>query len=149
MRDAPVTFTQTAIQEWRDRADRIFTRAAAMAEEATVDPLFEDERLYRSYRQAQSVLIAHGHLIEEALVKFIGFMDGWSSRHEAWVVGDEKFKIDCLAFDHMTGRLIVFECKRGLRALDRERAKRCDDRLSKLENLFAKMNAYNARPGLW
>ena len=142
--DAPITFTETVINKWIDEAESIFAKAAVRAAQAKVDPLFEatDDRLYRSYREAHTVLISHGHLIERALVHFVGHMQGWSSRHEAPINGISAFKADCLAFDHRTGRLIVFECKRGLRGLDRARAEACERRLGEIRTALGSSGTY-------
>lgn len=118
---------------WKRRASKVIADAKAKALSIPCDPLFEaNPRLSSLVSEIDGIKKRHGLLIEDALLFAINKLPHWSAAKDKVQVAGGKAHLDCLAFNSSTGKLYVFECKRGHGSFDYDKTAAIDQRLDKV-----------------
>lgn len=119
---------------WKQHASKLVADAKAKSATIPCDPLFgSNPRLSSLVSEIDGIKKRHGLLIERALIFAINKLPHWKAAKEKIPVVGGKAHLDCLAFNANTGKLYVFECKRGHGSFDGDKIRAIDQRLSKIQ----------------
>lgn len=130
---------------WKKHASQLVADAKAKSAAIPCDPLFvANPRLSSLVSEVDGIKKRHGLLIERALIFAINKLPHWQAAKEQIQVAGGKAHLDCLAFNARTGKLYVFECKRGHGSFDGDKIRAIDQRLG---NIKASIGAHAASKG--
>lgn len=130
---------------WKKHASQLVADAKAKSAAIPCDPLFvANPRLSSLVSEVDGIKKRHGLLIERALIFAINKLPHWQAAKEQIQVAGGKAHLDCLAFNARTGKLYVFECKRGHGSFDGDKTRAIDQRLG---NIKASIGAHAASKG--
>lgn len=119
---------------WKKNAAKIVADAKAKSATIPCDPLFAaTPRLSSLVSEIDGIKKRHGLLIERALIYAINKLPHWQATKEKIPVVGGKAHLDCLALNANSGKLYVFECKRGHGAFDGDKISAIDQRLGKIK----------------
>ena len=115
---------------WKKHASQLVADAKAKSAAIPCDPLFvANPRLSSLVSEVDGIKKRHGLLIERALIFAINKLPHWQATKEQIQVAGGRAHLDCLAFNTITGKLYVFECKRGHGSFDGDKIRAIDQRL--------------------
>lgn len=118
---------------WKKRAAGLVADSKVAAAKIACDPLFtSNPRLSSLVSEVDSIKKRHGLLIESALIYAINKLPSWIAKKEQVLVLGGKAHLDCLAFNSKSGKLYVFECKRGHGRFDADKKQAIDQRLDRV-----------------
>jgi hypothetical protein len=118
---------------WKKHASQLIADAKAKSASIPCDPLFgSNPRLSSLVSEIDGIKKRHGLLIERALIFAINKLPHWHAAKEQIPITGGKAHLDCLAFNVKSGRLYVFECKRGHGTFDADKTKAIDQRLDNI-----------------
>lgn len=118
---------------WKKHASQLIADAKAKSASIPCDPLFgSNPRLSSLVSEIDGIKKRHGLLIERALIFAINKLPNWQAAKEQIPVASGKAHLDCLAFNASSGKLYVFECKRGHGSFDGDKIKAIDQRLDSI-----------------
>ncbi|WP_186398690.1 hypothetical protein [Stappia sp. P2PMeth1] len=130
---------------WKQHAGQLVADAKAKSASIPCDPLFgSNPRLSALVSEVDGIKKRHGLLIERALIFAINKLPHWQAAKEQIPVTGGKAHLDCLAFNANTGKLYVFECKRGHGSFDGDKIRAIDQRLG---NIKASIGAHVVSKG--
>jgi hypothetical protein len=130
---------------WKQHASKLVADAKAKSATIPCDPLFgSNPRLSSLVSEIDGIKKRHGLLIERALIFAINKLPHWHAAKEQIQVTGGKAHLDCLAFNANTGKLLVFECKRGHGSFDGDKIRAIDRRL---DNIKASIGAHVVTKG--
>lgn len=130
---------------WKRHASQLVADAKAKSASIPCDPLFgANPRLSSLVSEVDGIKKRHGLLIERALIFAINKLPHWQATKEQIQVTGGKAHLDCLGFNANTGKLYVFECKRGHGSFDGDKIRAIDQRLG---NIKASIGAHAASKG--
>jgi hypothetical protein len=119
---------------WKKNAAKIVADAKAKSATIPCDPLFAaTPRLSSLVSEIDGIKKRHGLLIERALIYAINKLPHWQAMKEQIPVAGGKAHLDCLALNTNSGKLFVFECKRGHGSFDGDKISAIDQRLSRIK----------------
>lgn len=119
---------------WKKNAAKIVADAKAKSATIPCDPLFSaTPRLSSLVSEIDGIKKRHGLLIERALIYAINKLTHWEAMKEQIPVAGGKAHLDCLALNTNSGKLYVFECKRGHGSFDGDKISAIDQRLGKIK----------------
>lgn len=120
---------------WKKHASQIIADAKAKSASIPCDPLFgSNPRLSSLVSEIDGIKKRHGVLIERALIFAINKLPNWQAAKEQIPLASGKAHLDCLAFNGASGKLYVFECKRGHGSFDGDKIKAIDQRLDSISS---------------
>ncbi len=119
---------------WKTQASQLVADAKAKSASIPCDPLFgTNPRLSSLVSEIDGIKKRHGLLIERALIFAINKLPDWEARRDEKIpIAGSWLKLDCLAFNATSGKLYVFECKRGHGSFDSDKIKAIDRRLDSI-----------------
>jgi hypothetical protein len=130
---------------WKKHASQLLADAKAKSASIACDPLFgSNPRLSSLVSEIDGIKKRHGLLIERALIFAINKLPHWQASKEQIPVTGGKAHLDCLAFNASSGKLYVFECKRGHGTFDGDKIRAIDQRL---DNIRSTIGAHAATKG--
>lgn len=131
-----ITCAQAKI--WTNNADKMIQDAMSRAQKIPCDPLLRtNHKLSSVVSEIDGVKKRHGKLLSRAIVYAISKTPGWMAHRGNLSVIKGRSPLGCFAFNSTTGRLLIFDCRRGHGNFDKDTRKATDDRL-KLINRYAK-----------
>ncbi len=120
---------------WKKHASQLIADAKAKSASIPCDPLFgSNPRLSSFVSEIDGIKKRHGLLIERALIFAINKLPNWQAAKEQIPLASGKAHLDCLAFNTGSGKLYVFECKRGHGSFDGDKIKAIDQRLDSISS---------------
>ena len=123
---------------WTAKANKIISESMNNAQNIPCDPLLRTGRQLSSFvSEIDGVKKRHGRLLSDALIYAISKTPGWMAHRGNLSVIKGRSPLGCLAFNSTTGRLLIFDCRRGHGNFDKDTRKATDERL-KLINRNAK-----------
>lgn len=129
-----LNLTYTEARLWMKRANDIVHEAMSKAKLKTPDPLLTAYPNLSSLVSAMvSIKIRHGYLVEDALIDAIGKVPNWEAKRVRISISTGNADLDCIAFNRNSGKLYVFECKRGNSYPDYSSRASIDNRLDKVK----------------
>ncbi len=119
---------------WKQHASKLVADAKAKSVTIPCDPLFgSNPRLSSLVSEVDGIKKRHGLLIERALIFAINKLPHWQAAKEQVPIPGGKAHLDCLAFNSKSGKLFVFECKRGHGSFDGDKIRAIDRRLTNIK----------------
>jgi hypothetical protein len=138
-----ITYAEALL--WKQHARKLVADAKAKSATIPCDPLFgSNPRLSSLVSEIDGIKKRHGLLIERALIYAINKLPHWHAAKEQISVAGGRAHLDCLAFNASTGKLYVFECKRGHGSFDGDKIRAIDQRL---DNIKASIGTHVTRKG--
>ena len=120
---------------WTDRANRIISDSMNNAKNIPCDPLLKTGHQLSSFvSEIDGVKKRHGRLLSEALIYAISKTPGWKAHRGKLSVVKGRSPLGCLAYDSTTGKLFIYDCRRGHGNFDKDTRNATDDRLKFIES---------------
>lgn len=120
---------------WTNSANRIINDSMNNAKNIPCDPLLKTGRQLSSFvSEIDGVKKRHGRLLSEALIYAISKTSGWKAHRGGLSIIKGKSPLGCLAFDSTTGKLFIFDCRRGHGSFDKDTRNATDRRLKLINN---------------
>ena len=132
-----IRITSTEARNRMRDVNKVITDAMSRARTIPSDPLLQTNRKLRQLSllvtEIDGIKKRHGRLLSQVLIFAINKTPGWEA-HRGFLPGAKgKSHLGCLAFESNTGKLYIFDCRRGHGNFDKDTKKAIGERLQSIE----------------
>ena len=132
-----LNLTYDDANDWIKRADEVMREAQLNSKNIPRDPLFRTtRRLSRQVSEIDSIKKRHSGLLRDALLCAVKRLPGWEAHRKKIPIGNGRYHLIFLAYNHGTRKLYVFDCKRGHGTYDSGAKKSIDTRLTNVRKVI-------------